>query len=130
MSKLGVDKILTSSGITKSVTQNSATHNNKKKKKNKMTTVTGKSDDVPKNWKLKKFQEYLTAVDKLPDNNVHSRSGFPKDPLYIDTCASLHIFFNEKLIYGLSDLQRPLKTEAGSSSINLSQVGTLHQALQ
>lgn len=76
MSKLGVDKIVTNLGTIKNVTQNATTCN---KKKNKTTTLTGKSDNVSNNWKLKEFQEYLTAVNKLHDNNSHSRSGFPKD---------------------------------------------------
>ena len=55
MLKLGVDKILTSAGITINVTQNLPTRNNEKNKKNKMTAVTAKSDDVSKDKKLKEF---------------------------------------------------------------------------
>ena len=52
------------------------------------------------------------------------------DCLYIDSRASLHILFSKELIDGLSELQNPLKIQAVGSSINLSQVNTLHPALR
>ena len=55
MSKLGVDKIITGSQISNTVTQNSHKRNNKKKKKNKMSAVTAKNNDVSKEKNLEEF---------------------------------------------------------------------------
>ena len=58
-----------------------------------------------------------------------SVAGHPKNRLYIDSGASLHILFNKELMGGLQDLDRPLKIQAGGKPIHMSQVGFLHQAL-
>ena len=58
-----------------------------------------------------------------------SVAGHPKNRLYIDSGASLHILFNKEIMGGLQNLDSPLKIQAGGKPIHMSQVGSLHQAL-
>ena len=53
----------------------------------------------------------------------------PKNCLYINSGASIHILFNKELLGGLVNLDRPLKIEAGGKLIHLSQIGSLYQTL-
>ena len=57
-------------------------------------------------------------------------AGHPKNRLYIDSGASVHILFNQEFLEGIVDLDRPMKIAAGGKNINLSQVGSLHTALR
>ena len=58
-----------------------------------------------------------------------SVAGYPKNRLYIDSGASLHILSNKKLIRGLQELDRPLKIQADDKPIHMSQIESIHQAL-
>jgi len=58
-----------------------------------------------------------------------SVAGHPKNFLYIDSGASLHILFNKELMEDLQDLDRPLKIQAGGKPIHMSQIGSLYQVL-
>ena len=59
-----------------------------------------------------------------------SVAGHPKNRLYINSGASLHILFNKELMGGLQNLDRPLKIQAGGKPIRMSQIKSLHQVLQ
>ena len=59
-----------------------------------------------------------------------SVAGHPKNRLYIDSGSSLRILINKELMGGLVDLDRPLKIQASGKPIHMSQIGSLHQALQ
>ena len=58
-----------------------------------------------------------------------SVAGHPKNRLYIDSAASLHILFNKELLGGLHNIANPLKVQAGGKPFHIKQVGPLHQAL-
>ena len=59
-----------------------------------------------------------------------SMDGHQKNCLYIDNVAFLHIIFNRELVGGLIKLVRAIKIQAGGKPIHLSQIGSLHKALQ
>ena len=72
---------------------------------------------------------------KIPiPETEESRSGkevstrHPKNCLYINSGTFINILFNKELLGGLVNLDRPLKIQAGGKPINLSQIGSLHQA--
>ena len=58
-----------------------------------------------------------------------SVAGHPKNRLYIDSCASLHILFNKELLGELNDIEVPLKIQDGGKPFHIKQIGSLHQAL-
>ena len=53
--------------------------------------------------------------------------GHPKNRLYINSGAFLHILFNKELMEGLVNLNKPLKIQAGGKLVHMSQIGSLHQ---
>ena len=55
-----------------------------------------------------------------------SATGHSKNHLYIDSGASLHILFNNELMGGLRNLDRPLKIQPDGKPIQMSQVGFPH----
>ena len=59
-----------------------------------------------------------------------SVAGHPKNILYIDSDASLHILFNKELLGELNDLKIPVKIQAGGKPSHIKQIGLLHQALR
>ena len=67
--------------------------------------------------------------DSTPQR-MTSVAGHPKNRLYINNGESLHILFNKELMGGLQNLDRPLKIQAGGKPIHMSQVESLHHALQ
>ena len=79
---------------------------------------------IPKIEKLRSGKESLTP------QRMASVTGHPKNRLYIDSVASIHILFNKELMGGLVNLNRPLKIQAGGKPIHMSQIGSLHQALR
>ena len=56
--------------------------------------------------------------------------GHPKNRIYIDSGALIHILFNRELLSGIVNLDRALKIQAGSKPIHLSQIGSLQKGLQ
>ena len=58
-----------------------------------------------------------------------SVAGHPKNCIYIDSGASIHILFNKELLGGIVDHEKSIKIQAGGKPIHLSQIGSLHQAL-
>ena len=76
------------------------------------------------------IQESRTADKDSTPQRMTSVAGHPKNRLYIDSDVSLHILFNKELMGGLQDLDRPLKIQAGGKPIHMSQIGSLHPALQ
>ena len=59
-----------------------------------------------------------------------SVAGHPKNRLYINSGASLHILFNKGLLGELNDIEIPLKIQAGVKSFHIKQIGSLYQALR
>ena len=59
-----------------------------------------------------------------PPQRVRSVAGHPKNRLYIDSGASVHILFNQELLEGIQDLDRPLAIAAGGKNFKLSQTGS------
>ena len=59
-----------------------------------------------------------------------SVAGHPKYRLHIDSGTSLHILFNKELMGELHNTDKPLKIRAGGKPFHISQIGSLHQALQ
>ena len=69
----------------------------------------------------------LKCEDKdSTSQRMTSIAGHPKNHLYIDSGAFLHILFNKELMGGQQNLDRPLKIQAGGKLIHMSQVGSLH----
>ena len=72
----------------------------------------------------------IRSEDKVSTpQRMTSVAGYPKNRLYIDSGASLHILFNKELMGGLHNLDNPLKIQAGGKPIHMKQVGSLHQVL-
>ena len=59
-----------------------------------------------------------------------SVTGYPKNRLYINSGASLHILFNKELLGELNDIKVPIKIQAGGKPFHIKQIGSLHQALR
>ena len=59
-----------------------------------------------------------------------SVTGHPKNRLYIDSGASLHILFNKELLGELNNIDIPLKIQAGGKPFHIEETGSLHQALR
>ena len=57
-------------------------------------------------------------------------AGHPKNRLYVNIIASIHILFNKELLGGIVNLDKSVKIHTGGKPIHLSQIGSLHQALQ
>ena len=75
-------------------------------------------------------EESRSGDDALTPQRLASVAGHPKDLLYIDSGAFIHILFNKELLGGIVNLDRALKIHTGGKPIHLSQIGSLHQALQ
>ena len=56
--------------------------------------------------------------------------GHPKNRLYINSGAFLHILFNKELLGKLKDIKVPIKIQAGGKPFYIEQIGLLHQALR
>ena len=48
-----------------------------------------------------------------------SVAGHPKNRLYMDSGASLHILFNKKLLEELNEIKVPVKIQAGSELFHI-----------
>ena len=75
-------------------------------------------------------EESRSADDASIPQRLASVAGHPKNCLYIDSGASIHILFNKELLGGIVDLNKSIKIQAGGKPIHLSQIGSLHQALR
>ena len=92
----------------------------------KPRSVVGKDDPIST---ISDIKESRGEAEDLTPQRMTSVAGHPKNHLYIDSGASLHILFNKELMRGLQDLDRSLKIQASGKPILMSQVGSLHQAL-
>ena len=61
---------------------------------------------------------------------LDSIAGHPKNLIYIDSGASLHILFNKELLGELNNIEVPIKIQAGGKPFHIKQIGSLHQALR
>lgn len=59
-----------------------------------------------------------------------SRAGHPKNRLYLDSGASVHILFNREMIQHMETISSPLTISGAGSNIKLHEVGSLHDALK
>ena len=77
-----------------------------------------------------KPKESRSGDDALTPQRLASVAGHPKNCLYINSGASIHIFFNKELMGGIFNPDRAHKNYAGGKPIHLSQIGSFHQALR
>ena len=102
-----------------------------------------RSDNTPTNTKLRsaltpnnpistisEIQELRSANDRSTPQRMTSVAGHPKNRLYIDSAASLHILFNKELLGKLKDVEDPIKIHAGGKPFHTEQIGSLHQVLR
>ena len=75
------------------------------------------------------LQELRSEDKDSTPQRMTSVAGHPKNRLYIDSGASLHILFNKEIMGGLQIKDKPLKIQAGGKPFHISQIGSLHQAL-
>ena len=68
--------------------------------------------------------------DNLTQQRMTSVTGHPKNRLYIDSGAYLHILFNKELLKEVHNINKPLKIQAGGKSFHIKQIWSLHQALK
>ena len=54
-------------------------------------------------------EESWSREDDLTPQHLVSVAGYPKNCLYIDSCAFLHIIFNRGLLGGLIKINRAIK---------------------
>lgn len=109
------------------------TSNNKTRQKNKKSrSVAIQIPEKPRSVKIQvpEPEESRRGDDASTPQRLASVAGHPKNRLYIDSGTSIHILFNKELLGGITNLDRTLKIHAGGTPIHLSQIGSLHQALQ
>ena len=75
-------------------------------------------------------EESRSGDESLALQRLVSVAGHPKNSLYIDSGVSIHILFNKELLGGIVNLNRALNIHTGGKPIHLSQIGSLHRALQ
>ena len=71
-----------------------------------------------------------SGEDASTPQRLVSMAGHPKNRLYINIGASLHIIFNRELFGGLIKLNMAINIQAGGKLIHISQIGSLHEALR
>ena len=59
-----------------------------------------------------------------------SRAGNPKNRLYLDSGASVHILFNRELMGDMTLLDTPLNISGAGLNIKLHEAESLHEALR
>jgi len=79
---------------------------------------------------ISEIEESRSVKEDSTPQRMTSVTGHPKNRLYIDSGASLHILFNKELMGGLVNLDRPLEIQAGDKLVHMLQIGSLHQALR
>ena len=57
--------------------------------------------------------------DKSTPQRMTSIAGHPKNRLYIDSGAFLHILFNKELLGKLNDIKVPIKIQAGGKPFHI-----------
>ena len=77
-----------------------------------------------------KIKELRSVDDRSTPQLMTSVARHPKNRLYIDSGASLHIRFNKELLEKLKDIKVPIKIQAGGKPFYIEQIGSLHQALR
>ena len=75
-------------------------------------------------------KESRNGKEALTPQHMTSVSGHPNNCLYINNSTSIHTLFNKELLGDLVNPDRSLKIQTGGKTILLSQIGSLHQALQ
>ena len=101
-----------------------------KNKKSRSVTIR-----IPEKTRSMKVQvpepeESRSGDDSSTPQRLASVAGHPKNRLYMDSGASIHILFNKELLGGIVNLDKSIKIQADGKPIHLSQIGSLHQALR
>ena len=65
------------------------------------------------------LEELRSGEEASTPQRLASVAGHPKNCLYIDSGASIHILFNRELLGGLMKLDRTLKIQGGDKRIHL-----------
>lgn len=107
----------------------------KKKTRQKNKKSTSVTIRIPEKTRSVKIQVPKPKVSRRGDDpsipqHLTSVAGHPKNRIYINSGASIHILFNKELLGGILDLDKSIKIQAGGKPIHLSQIGSLHQALR
>ena len=63
-------------------------------------------------------EELSSMIDTLEPQQDVSVAGHPKNHLYMDSGASVHILFNQDLLGGLVQLDRVIEIQAGGKPIH------------
>ena len=103
-----------------------------RQKNKKSRSVTIQIPDETRSVKVEvpKGKELRRGDDPSTPQRLASVAGYPKNRLYIDSGASIHILFNRELLGGIVNLDKSIKIQAGGKPIHLSQIGSLHKALR
>ena len=84
---------------------------------------------IPKKPRSVKIQTPELEELRSAEDGLVSVARHPKNYLYINSGASIHILYNWELLGSLTQLDRPIKIQAGGKPIYLSQIESLHKAL-
>ena len=76
------------------------------------------------------IHELRSVDDSSTPQQMTSVTGHPKNRLYINSGASLHILFNRELLGQLNDIKVPIKIQAGGKPLHIKKIGSLYQALR
>ena len=121
---------------SRSVTIQTHEDRNNKNKESRSDNTLGhikpRSEYTPNNpiSTISDLQELRSVDEDSTPKHMTSVTGHPKNRLYIDSGASLHILFNKELVGELQNIDKPLKIKAGGKSFHIKQIGSLYQALR
>ena len=76
------------------------------------------------------IRELRSVDNRSTPQQKTSVTGHPKNRLYIDSGASLHILFNNELLGKLKDIKVSIKIQAGGKPFHIEHIGLLHQTLR
>ena len=65
------------------------------------------------------FQKLRSVDDGSTPQRMTSVAGHPKNRLYINSSASLHILFNKELLGELHNIDKPLKIQTGGKAFHI-----------
>ena len=68
---------------------------------------------------MSEIRELRSADDRSTPQRMTSVAGHPKNRLYIDSGASLHILFNKELLGKRKDVEDPIKIQAGGKPFKI-----------
>ena len=91
---------------------------NQQNKKSKSVTIQIPKKPMSVKIQTPKLVELRSGEDTLTPQRLVSVAGHQKSHLYIDSGASIYMFFNQELLGGLMKLDRAIKIYAGGKPIH------------